>query len=140
MKSLIVLAVSIAISLACRCIPPTTETTYCSADYIGRVKITSMKSSEDKSYIIYGFKEVKKYKGNGTYTKFQTPSHSATCGISSLKVGQEYLLPAKLQKAVLTANTCLGFPVEDNHGVGPLEWEKVPQTLKDVLEKNPPKC
>ncbi|CAJ0600281.1 unnamed protein product [Cylicocyclus nassatus] len=101
MKTLILLAICIATSEACSCLPyPSLQDYICSSDFVSRVKVISKKDpnngySNGYQDITYTVKHVKVYKKPPSVKELPnqilTASNSAACGIE-LTIGEEYLL------------------------------------------------
>ncbi|CAD5225478.1 unnamed protein product [Bursaphelenchus okinawaensis] len=135
--------VCISTAQSCKCKPTDNEDTYCEAKWISHLKVTDKKSSHDRLTTIYTAEHIEVFKKpeNDLSTEFISPAFSGSCGISALKVGEEYLIAGTIANGFeLRAVSCLFFNVDGSNLIGAVEWKVVPNTIKDLLTKNKPSC
>uniref|UniRef100_A0A914E5T8 NTR domain-containing protein n=1 Tax=Acrobeloides nanus TaxID=290746 RepID=A0A914E5T8_9BILA len=115
----------LGISLACSCLPPTQQTTWCSADWVSKVTVKSRTGNNMAIHYTVTQDEIFKG-GNNLPNDVFSASSSAACGETMLQVGKSYLLAGfQDDHHTLTINSCTIMPLSDNHFGGPLEWTLV---------------
>jgi hypothetical protein len=92
---------------ACRCLPPTIDSSFTNSDAALSVRITSRVIRGGR--ITYNAVVLEAYKGcyaAGDMVTFTTSNSSASCGVTNLRVGASYLLFGTKDGTSLAIDTC----------------------------------
>jgi len=140
MKFLVVFACLIAVSIACKCALPTQEQVWQRSDVVAKMRIESKEKSANQ--VKYTANYLDTFKPAGQFhiqiaVPIFTSSSSASCGVTELQIGQEYLITATRDGQNLKINTCNGMPDSANGSsspLGALHWNKVNTNLLNKLK------
>uniref|UniRef100_A0AC34FB44 NTR domain-containing protein n=1 Tax=Panagrolaimus sp. ES5 TaxID=591445 RepID=A0AC34FB44_9BILA len=135
--SLALIVLVFELSNACRCMPPTQQTSYCRSQWISHARIVSKQNLGSSVEYTVNHVEVFKNHTSALPNKVFTPNSSAACGVTELKVGTDYLLAGTTNSGTnaLQLSSCLYMPGSDFQPNGFPVWSQVPNDLQLKLRQ-----